>query len=207
MDQIIKKFDQHIVGQLNETYERYKFNRRQQATDESIDAYVTTLRYIRKSCNFCDCLADTLLRDRLVMGIRDDETRKKLLEISDLTLTRCIDLCRANEATGARMKQMNTKGGGDKVHGVRKKDKTRSRKRTCKFCGQSHEYKKELCPAWGSRCEKCNGRNHFAARCKKSKVNAVHEQDSDESESDRDITSLSVCQVARATGEPKSGMS
>ena len=122
VDQIIKKF---IVGQLNETYERYKFNGRQQATDESFDAYVTTLQYIRKSCNFCDCLADTLLRDQLVMGIRDDETRNKLLEISDLTLTRCIDLCRANEATGARMKQMNAKGGGDEVHGVRQKTKSR----------------------------------------------------------------------------------
>ena len=58
------------------------------------------------------------------------------------------------------MKHMNVKGGGDEVHGVRQKtksrpkqggeretgkadkDKTRSRKRTCKFCGQSHEYKK-----------------------------------------------------------------
>ena len=63
VDQIIKKFDPHIVGQLNETYVRYKFKERQQATVESFDAYVTTLRYIRKSCNFCDCLADTLLRD------------------------------------------------------------------------------------------------------------------------------------------------
>ena len=59
VDQIIKKFDPHIVGQLNETYVRYKFKERQQATVESFDAYVTTLRYIRKSCNFCDCLADT----------------------------------------------------------------------------------------------------------------------------------------------------
>ena len=57
VDQKIKKFDQHIVRQLNEMYKRYKFNWRQQAKDESFDAYVTTLRYIRKRCNFCNCLA------------------------------------------------------------------------------------------------------------------------------------------------------
>ena len=62
VEQIIKKFDTYRRA-TDGTYERYKFNGRQQATFKSFDAYITTLQYIQKSCNFCDCLADTLLRD------------------------------------------------------------------------------------------------------------------------------------------------
>ena len=39
-------------------------------------------------------------------------------------------------------------------------------KRTCKFCGRLHEFKKGLCPATGKNCAKCSGKNHFAVVCK-----------------------------------------
>ena len=37
---ILKKFDEQIIGELNETYERYKFNSRKQATGERFDMYL-----------------------------------------------------------------------------------------------------------------------------------------------------------------------
>ena len=83
---ILTKMDLQIVGELNETYERYILNLRNQRSDESIDEYVTELKHLSKSCNFCDCLCDSLLRDKLVMGIVDKETRKKLLQMKKLTL-------------------------------------------------------------------------------------------------------------------------
>ena len=55
------------------TYERYIFNLRNQHSDESIDEYVTELKHLSKSCNY---LCDSLLRDKLIMGIVDKETRK-----------------------------------------------------------------------------------------------------------------------------------
>ena len=36
---------------------------------------------------------------------------------------------------------------------------------------------KEKCPAWDKSIRKCNGRNHFKAKCKKSKVHAVNSSD------------------------------
>ena len=68
--------DEHILGQTNETFERYKFNARGQMCEEAIDAYVAGLQ---KTCNFCDCLKDSLLRDRIVFGVRDNGVRKILL--------------------------------------------------------------------------------------------------------------------------------
>ena len=41
MAKIIEKFDQFTIGELNETFERYTFNSRNQEENESIDVYVT----------------------------------------------------------------------------------------------------------------------------------------------------------------------
>ena len=75
---ILTKMDLQIVGELNETCERYIFNLRNQRSDEYIDEYVTELKHLSKNCNFCDCLCDSLLRDKLVIGIVDKETIKKV---------------------------------------------------------------------------------------------------------------------------------
>ena len=103
---IIRKFDEHIIGQLNETYERYQFNCRNQTPGESVDSFVTALRNLAKNCNFCECMRDSLLRDRVIMGILDNDLRKRLLQMPDLTINLCIDMCRAYEATENRMRYM-----------------------------------------------------------------------------------------------------
>ena len=79
LNKVLDKFDEFTLGQTNETYERYVFNSRNHEEQESIDAYVTALRNLAKSCNFCDCMRDSLIRDRIVLGVRDNALRKKLL--------------------------------------------------------------------------------------------------------------------------------
>ena len=76
--------------------ERYKFNTRNQRKDESIDYYVASLKMIVKSCNFCDCISlkYSLIRDRIVLGVYDSNTRARLLQERALTLKSCIDICR-----------------------------------------------------------------------------------------------------------------
>ena len=55
----------------NSTQERIK----------SIDCYVDSLKMNVKSCNFCDCISlkDSLICDRLVLGVYDLNTRARLL--------------------------------------------------------------------------------------------------------------------------------
>ena len=48
----------------------------------------------------------------------------------------------------------------------------------CNFCGKTHQFLKSKCPAWGKTCAKCQGRNHFANKCKQ-RVNTVEEDYSD----------------------------
>ncbi|XP_062614646.1 uncharacterized protein K02A2.6-like [Saccostrea cucullata] len=53
-------------------------------------------------------------------------------------------------------------------------------KKECDFCGYKHEHGKSNCPAWGKRCDKCNGRNHFKSKCMK--IHAVGEDSEDSPE-------------------------
>ena len=103
---IIEKFDEFTIGEVNETYERYIFNGRNQGQDESIDAYITALRSLAKRCGFCDCLANSLLRDRNVLGINNHTFRKRLLQERKLDLKTCIDLCRSSEAASSQIKKI-----------------------------------------------------------------------------------------------------
>ena len=76
LDDIINAFDNHFIGKTNETYERYAFNKRDQKTDESVEDYIAVLRTLASTCNFCNCLKDYLLRDHIVLRIKDSSTRK-----------------------------------------------------------------------------------------------------------------------------------
>lgn len=204
LSKIIEKFDQYTIGELNETFERYNFNSRNQEENESIDAYVTALRTLAKTCNFCDCMRDSILRDRIVLGIRDKHTRKRLLQERNLDLKKCIDICRSTEATNSQLKTISAAQSED-VHGVKDKqqlpkrrfDKSKKNRKseeklgkTCKFCGQIHVFEKGKCPAWGATCAKCKGRNHFASKCN-SKIHSMREESEESEDSDIEyITSI-----------------
>lgn len=88
--------------------------------------------------------------------------RKRLMSKSDLTLEAAIDLCKIDELTTQRLESIQTEEKA--VNKIRDQKKHR-----CLFCGDEHEFKKALCPAYEKNCTICNGRNHFAKVCKKKK--------------------------------------
>ena len=79
VDEILAKFDQFAIGEINEIYERYVFNNRNQHESETFESSLATLRTLIKSCKYCDNCIESLLRDRIVLGIRDASTQKLLL--------------------------------------------------------------------------------------------------------------------------------
>ena len=88
LSEIIKQFDNFAISETNETYECYIFNS-DQKEGESIADYIGELRTLAQTCNFCTCLHDTLIRDRIVLGLRDGGTRKRLSRQGKLTLQKC----------------------------------------------------------------------------------------------------------------------
>ena len=100
VDTIIAKFDEYFTGDVNETYKRVKFNQRNQEAGENFDAYLTALRNMTDTCNFCTCptMKDSLIRDRIVLGIRNEDAPKRLLQERKLHLKKCMDICRTSES-------------------------------------------------------------------------------------------------------------
>ena len=82
------------------------FNRRDQESNESVDAYVTSLRKKAKTYDY-GSLTDSLIRDRMVVGINNNSARKKLLQTSKLTLGQCTDICRSSQTSARQLKEMN----------------------------------------------------------------------------------------------------
>lgn len=87
-------------------YERYQFNNRKQEPGESIAAYLTELRTIAKNCQHEDVIPEEILHDRIVLGIRDDKMRERLLRYNDLTLQKSVALIKAAKQTEDQVKLM-----------------------------------------------------------------------------------------------------
>ena len=171
IDVIPEKLEVFFVGETNEIYERYQFNKRDQESGESIDSYVASLCTFAKTCNY-GSLLDSLIRDRIVVGLRDNGTRKWLLQEAKLTLNKCIDVCRSTEATSAQLQatenQEDFKFIADDKFKKEKQGNGGKDVISCKFCDNKHVRSREECPAWGKNCNKCGEKNHFAVKCTKS---------------------------------------
>ena len=82
---MVNNFDEFFQVRRNTIYERARFNRRDQREGESAEQYFTTLYELEKNCDYGD-LRDDMLRDRLVVGIRDTALSEKLQMDAKLTL-------------------------------------------------------------------------------------------------------------------------
>ena len=64
--------------------ERYKFHKRNQESSESIAEFIAVIKSLSEHCKFGNYL-HTVLRDRLVCGIKDENIQKRLLTEQSLT--------------------------------------------------------------------------------------------------------------------------
>lgn len=198
-EKLLDAFERHCIGEINEVYERYVLHRRHQEPGETFDTFVGDLRRLVKSCDY-GTMEDSIVRDRIVLGIRDDATRKKLLQTRGLDLAKAIDICRSAEATTRQLKAMTSP---DEVQSLRHQprqhrsksrtkrqqfrghhDQTRSPStgrrpeadRCCRFCGRKHGPSKRSCPAFGDKCTRCGKSNHWAAVCRSKQGNEACQQ-------------------------------
>ena len=84
VDKITDAFEKYCIGEANETCERFLFHQRIQQPGENFDDFLADLRKLAVTCAFAT-LEDSLIRDRIVIGIRDDATRRRLLQTKKLS--------------------------------------------------------------------------------------------------------------------------
>eukprot|EP00731_Ephydatia_muelleri_P017556 Em0010g654a len=101
------RYEAYFVKKWNVIYERAKFNLRKQEDGEPVDDFVTSLYSLAQYCNFGD-LHDEMIRDRLVVGIRDANLSEKLQLDSELTLEKAIAMARQSESV--KLQQATVRG-------------------------------------------------------------------------------------------------
>jgi pyruvate-formate lyase len=84
-DEVMQKFEEFFRVRKNVIFERIRFNQRNQAPDESAEEYIMTLYKLAKNCEYGE-MKSKMIRDRLVVGIRDLSLSERLQLDPKLTL-------------------------------------------------------------------------------------------------------------------------
>ena len=168
---VLEKFESFCNPKKNTIYERYVFFSRNQDNGKSNDHYVTALKNLTSTCEF-GALKESLIRDRIVFGIQDSSVRERLLRDAKLTLKTAMEKVRSSELTQIQLKQIKAEMTPDEsviaINTEKPPEKPPSKfpMIDCKFCGKRHPSNKNLCPAYGSKCQKCGLSNYFANKCR-----------------------------------------
>ncbi|UYV76985.1 hypothetical protein LAZ67_14002708, partial [Cordylochernes scorpioides] len=197
LDSVLKAFDSHFCVRKNIIYERAKFNSRIQEDREPVDEFITSLYKLADSCEF-EGLHEQLIRDRIVVGVRDKALSERMQLDSELTLEKAVKMVRQQEAVRQQQVDLQRPSASQKVNQVkfnsknfspkqqqqpsRKKEKSAKTRSRCPKCGGFTHREGQACRAEGQRCNLCSKTGHFANCCpdkqaKTAEVKAVSELD------------------------------
>ena len=212
---VLKKFEDMFMPKKNVIMERFEFNQAVQGVDEEFDQFITRIKNLASTCEF-ETLRDSLIRDRIVVGVKDKHTRERLLRDKDLSLEKAMSVCKTAELSKQHIQKLITnEGNGSEIGDVQKMTykqrgaqgykpgpqpqrvrsdyyrQTESQNNSnevkgyrrnnyanyanCARCATSH--RTGQCPAYGKRCGKCQGMNHYARCCRTKNINTIENQD------------------------------
>ena len=132
-------------------------------------------------------LTDEMIRDRIVIGLQDRNTKLRLLKEEDLDLNKTVNICRASEIASRQLQSMKLDQTGEQVNAMGTQAKRFNKKQPrksnpsrnppgkrkpkqtvtkCTRCGSPEKHKLEDCRAYGQTCLVCKNTNDFATVCR-----------------------------------------
>ena len=152
---VLDKFANHFARKKNVIYERAKFNSRFQAEGESVEAFINELISLARFCEYGG-LKEEMIRDRIVVGIRDARLSERLQMDAELTLQKCLDQVRQSEQV--KKQQGVVRPSSTSIDAVKSKPQHRKLNKnknpakgssekadTCGRCGNSPSHNREKC--------------------------------------------------------------
>ncbi len=159
--------------------ERFHFHKREQAAGESIAEFEAALRKLAVHCDFGEYL-NQALRNRLVCGLCNVTTQRRLLSETDLTHTKAMELAQAIEAAEQNTKSF--KPPEPSIHRISQRQSPNSReghddrpssnsreRRPCFRCGRSN-HDEVNCKFRDATCHRCGKVGHIAPVCRSKTV-------------------------------------
>ncbi|UYV77708.1 hypothetical protein LAZ67_15002011 [Cordylochernes scorpioides] len=191
LDKVIEAFDNHFIGKRNVVSQR---------PEETTEEFVTVLHRISEHCEYAN-LRDELIRDRIVLGVKDRKLSEKLMLNENLNLAKAVEIARQWEAVMREQQDLNPSTSQvDKTRKLAKqkpkasghgKDNGRSTSRQTDSAKEIDEGKKYqlaltvelpniiICPAKDKVCGKCAKKGHYTNLCrrKNNEVNAISSEE------------------------------
>ena len=162
--EVLTKFNGHFVRK-NIIFEWACFNRWQQEDGETVEHFISSLYRLSEDCKYGD-MRNELIRDRLVVGIRDVALSERLQTDENLTLDKAKKVIRQRDAVREQQSILKS-GENPKLSYVGKKPSVQPANRAptpkCSRCGKTDQ--RNQCPAKDTVCYKCHQRGHFGKFC------------------------------------------
>lgn len=162
----------HYSPQCSVIAERCKFNKRAQEEQESVEDFIVALKQLARKCDFGQFLQDAL-RDRIVAGIRREETQLALFAEEDLTFEKACKIAQDREQAARQTALLHAEGKEAAFYamairgkGSEKKSKLRKlkeAKRVCERCGKAHAA--SVCWYKNVQCHSCSQIGHLQKMC------------------------------------------
>ena len=189
-EDVLNKFNNHFIPQVNIVNESKVFNTRCQGPKESIDSFVVDLQKLVVSCEYHD--EDRMVRDRFIAGVNDPRLQEKLQFQKKITLEQAVEYARRHtmikqqlqDQHGGSMKsadeistrgrsrgshrgrgQSRGRGGRGRGRGQQHDRSSNDTESKCDRCNRWHGQNKK-CPASGQRCYQCKKMGHFSSACR-----------------------------------------
>ncbi|XP_026825789.1 uncharacterized protein K02A2.6-like [Ooceraea biroi] len=206
------KFDAYFSPKRNVIFERYKFNSRVQETGETVDSFVTALHSLAETCEY-GVLRNDLIRDRIVIGIRDTRASKRLQLINDLTLEKALEIARQAEIQAKEGKTLRHATDEEtevnrvfqKRRNFRKQksseDTLRREEQTYGRCGYPNHTPDRKCPALRSTCRRCKKEGHWDRMCRSKEVRHVEQYDTADGDEEAHIAPVFIGVANSLLGE------
>ena len=193
---VVEKFDSFFKVRKNVIYERARFNRRSQQSGETSEQFIMALYELAENCDYGD-RKEEMIRDRLVVGIRDSALSEKLQLDADLTLEKAKKSIRQREAVHEQQQTLKgaenaatPTGSVNAIINKRPQFRRNPRRRSdgqkpakqpstgekCGRCGRER-HSRDKCPAKDAQCHNCRRTGHYSAMCRQKSVSMI-EQDS-----------------------------
>jgi hypothetical protein len=164
-DEILDQITDYVWAKRNIALDRVAFEKCHQSNTESFEDFYIRLRRLADAADLCATCVDARVATRIMAGIRDTETKRKLLVLTPFpSAQQAINMCRSEEAARMNERSLSNQSSINHVRPHQRIDATAA---SCGSCGRNNHRPGEACPATGKMCHNCGGSNHFSPRCPK----------------------------------------
>lgn len=184
---VLKFFDRHFEPVKNVIYERVKFNSMVQG-ELSIHQFITNIQTQADVCEYGTMRLE-LIRDRIIVGVKDNRLREYLIDLEDNSLHRCIEKAKQYVSQHEQSARMNIQSdvNMDAVNHYRSRQQVNFNQNQvtkaaekCFYCPRG-THKPDKCPARKSTCRACHKKGHWAlSRACKASVKSSGEKSAQE---------------------------